>query len=188
MITIKNCKNPRAVSIVVHGGADHIVEETDRAVYDAVRVVQASIEDGKVVAGGSAPEIEVAMQLRDYASKLGGREQLGVMAFADAIEIVPKTLAENSGLDPIDSLVSLRTAHESGGKSMGLDVNTGLATDMWPDVIEPARTKRQAILSATEAANMILRIDDVIQAASFGGKGPSEEEMEGMSDQMTDQI
>lgn len=187
MITIKKCKNPRVVSIVVHGGADHIVEEMERAVYDAVRVVQASIEDGKVVAGGSAPEIEAAMRLRDYAAKLGGREQLAVVAFADAMEIVPKTLAENSGLDPIDSLVSLRTAHESGGKSMGLDVSTGEATDMWPDVVEPARTKRQAILSATEAANMILRIDDVIQATSFG-KGPSEEEMAGMSDQMMDQI
>ncbi len=187
MITIKNCKNPRVVSIVVHGGADHIVEEMDRAVYDAIRVVQAAVEDGKVVAGGSAPEVEVATQLRDYASTLGGREQLGVMAFADAIEIVPKTLAENSGLDPIDSLVSLRTAHETGGKSMGLDVNTGKATDMWPDVVEPSRTKRQAILSATEAANLILRIDDVIQAASFS-KGPSEEEMEGMSDSMMDQI
>ncbi len=187
MITIKNCKNPRVVSIVVHGGADHIVEEMDRAVYDAIRVVQASIEDGKVVAGGSAPEIEIAMQLRDYASKLGGREQLAVTAFADAIEIVPKTLAENSGLDPIDSLVSIRTAHESGGKSMGLDIKTGKATDMWPDVVEPARTKRQAIVSATDAANMILRIDDVIQAASFQ-KGPSEEEMAGMSDQMMDQI
>ncbi len=187
MITIKNCKNPRVVTIVVHGGADHIVEETERAVYDAVRVVQASIEDGKVVAGGSAPEIEVAMRLRDYASKLGGREQLGVIAFADAVEIVPKTLAENSGLDPIDSLVNLRTAHESGGKSMGLDIKTGKAADMWPDVVEPSRTKRQAILSATEAANMILRIDDVIQATSFGG-GPSEEEMAGMSDSMMDQI
>jgi len=187
MITIKDCKNPRVVSIVVHGGADHIVEEMERAVYDAVRVVQASIEDGKVVAGGSAPEIEIAMQLRDYASKLGGREQLGVMAFADAMEIIPKTLAENSGLDPIDALVSLRTAHESAGTTMGLDIATGQATDMWPDVIEPARTKRQAILSATEAANMILRIDDVIKAATFG-KGPSEEEMEGMSDQMMDQV
>jgi len=187
MITIKDCKNPRVVSIVVHGGADHIVEETHRAVYDAVRVVQASIEDGKIVAGGSAPEVEIAMQLRDYASTLSGREQLAVIAFADAIEIIPKTLAENSGLDPMDSLVGLRTAHESGNKTMGLQISTGKAIDMWPDVIEPLRTKKQAIVSATEAANMILRIDDVIQAATFE-KGPSQEEMEGMSDQMLDQV
>lgn len=187
MITIKNCKNPRVVSIVVHGGADHIVEETDRAVYDAVRVVQASVEDGKVVAGGSAPEVEIAMKLRDYASKLSGREQLAVLAFAESIEIIPKTLAENAGLDPMDSLVSLRTAHESGKTTTGLQISTGKAIEMWPEVIEPFRTKKQAILSATEAANMILRIDDVIQAAKFE-KGPSEEEMEGMSDQMMDQV
>ena len=187
MITIKDCKNPRVVSIVIHGGAEHIVEETHRAVYDAVRVVQAAIEDGRVVAGGSAPEVEIAMQLREYASTLSGREQLAVIAFADSIEIIPKTLAENSGLDPMDSLVALRTAHESGNKTMGLEISTGKATDMWPSVIEPLRTKKQAILSATEAANMILRIDDVIQAATFS-KGPSEEEMAGMSDSMTDQI
>lgn len=187
MITIKDCKNPRVVSIVIHGGADHIVEETDRAVYDAVRVVQASIEDGQVVAGGSAPEVEIAMQLRNYASTLSGREQLAVIAFAEAIEIIPKTLAENSGLDPMDSLVGLRTAHESGNKTIGLQISTGKAIDMWPEVIEPLRTKKQAIRSATEAANMILRIDDVIQAAGFGG-GPSEEEMAGMSDSMMDQI
>jgi chaperonin GroEL (HSP60 family) len=187
MITIKDCKNPRVVSIVVHGGAEHIVDETERAVYDAIRVVQAAIEDGKVVAGGSAPEIEIAIQLRNSASTLSGREQQAVSAIADSIEIIPKTLAENSGLDPMDSLVGLRTAHESGNKTMGLQISTGKATDMWPDVIEPLRTKKQAIVSATEAANMILRIDDVIQAATFS-KGPSEDEMAGMSDQMMDQI
>jgi len=186
MITIKNCKNPRAVTILIHGGTDHIVEEMDRAVYDAIRVVQASIEDGKIVAGGSAPEIEIALGLRNYASTLSGREQLAVMAFADAIEVIPKTLAENSGLDPIDTLVTLRASHENGNKTTGIDINTGKAVEMWPDVVEPLRTKKQAILSASEAANMIVRIDDVIQAAKFERPAPPGGEMGGMSEDMMD--
>jgi chaperonin GroEL (HSP60 family) len=186
MITVKKCKNPRVVSILIHGGTDHIVEEMDRAVYDALRVTQASIEDGKIVAGGSAPEIEIALGLRDYASSLSGREQLAIMAFADAIEVIPKTLAENSGLDPIDTLVTLRASHESGNSTTGIDINTGKAVEMWPDVVEPLRTKKQAILSASEAANMIVRIDDVIQAAKFEKPAAPEGGMGEMPEDMTD--
>lgn len=186
MITIKKCKNPRVVSILIHGGTDHIVEEMDRAVYDALRVTQASIEDGKIVAGGSAPEIEIALGLRNYASTLSGREQLAIMAFADAIEVIPKTLAENSGLDPIDTLVTLRASHESGNTTTGIDIDTGEAVEMWPDVVEPLRTKKQAILSATEAANMIVRIDDVIQAAKFEKPPSPERGMGEMPEDMVD--
>jgi chaperonin GroEL (HSP60 family) len=134
--------------------------------HDALRVVGVVIEDGKILAGGGAPEVELALRLREYASTLTGREQLAVNKFADALEIIPKTLAENSGLDAIDMLVELRSQHEKGNKNVGLDVYEGKAVDMYRNnVIEPLRVKTQAISSATEAASMILRIDDVISSA-----------------------
>jgi len=134
--------------------------------HDALSVVADVIEHNRIVAGGGAIESEIAKELRDYATKVGGREQLAIEAFANAMEIVPKTLAENAGLDPIDILVALRSAHEKArGQVMGVDVFTGKVIDMHENgVIEPVRVKEQAIKSATEAASMILRIDDVIAA------------------------
>jgi thermosome len=165
MIFISECKNPDSYSILLRGGTEHVVAALARAMNDALRVVGVAIEDEKILAGGGAPEVELALRLREYASTLEGREQLAVNAFADAMEVIPKTLAENAGLDSIDMLVELRSQHELGNKNAGLDVYEGKAVDMLKNnVIEPLRVKTQAIASATEAANMILRIDDVISA------------------------
>ena len=170
MIFVEDCKEAKAVTLLVRGSTKHIVDEIQRAVEDAIGVVAATVEDGKVVAGGGAPEIEMAKKLKDYAESISGREQLAVNAFAESLEVVPKTLAENAGLDSIDSLVDLRASHENS-PYMGLDVFDGKVTDMKEaGVIEPKRVKKQAIQSASEAAEMILRIDDVI--ASVGGGAP----------------
>lgn len=170
MIFVEDCKEAKAVTLLVRGSTKHIVDEIQRAVEDAIGVVAATVEDGKVVAGGGAPEIEMAKKLKDYAESISGREQLAVNAFAESLEVVPKTLAENAGLDSIDSLVDLRASHENS-PYMGLDVFEGEVTDMKEaGVIEPKRVKKQAIQSASEAAEMILRIDDVI--ASVGGGAP----------------
>jgi len=178
MIYISKCKNPKAVSIIVRGGTEHVVDELERAVHDALMVVSVVVEGKKIVAGGGAPETELSLQLRRYASQEGGRVQLAIEAFSEALEIVPRTLAENAGLDPIDILVAIRAAHEAGKKSFGLDVNTGKPEDMMKaGVVEPLRVKTQAISSAAEAAVMILRIDDVVasskSAAPEGGMPPS---------------
>ena len=179
MIFVTDCVNPKAVTLIIRGGTVHVVDELDRALEDALRVVSVAVEDQKFVAGGGAPEIEVSLRLRDYAATVGGRAQLAIEAFAGALEIIPRTLAENAGLDPIDMLVELRSAHETGNKTAGLDVMAGKVTDMLAaGVIEPLRVKTQAIASAAEAAVMILRIDDVI--ASSGKGGPSPEEMAAM--------
>jgi len=166
LVYVRECKNPKAVTIVVRGGTEHVVDEAERSLHDALCVVRNAIEDGKIVPGGGAPEAEVAKQLRDYAVKVGGREQLAIEAFADAVESIPLTLAENAGLDPVDIMVSLRAAHEkTDGYRMGVDVFTGKIRDMLElNVVEPLRVKLQVIKSATEAANMILKIDDVIAA------------------------
>ena len=172
MTFVTGCKDPKSVSILVRGGTEHVVDEIERAMEDAIGGVSAALEVGKAVGGGGAPESDIAKELRSYAEKVGGREQLAINAFADAIEIIPRTLAENAGLDPIDVLVELRTAHEKGGKWMGLDVFKGKAQDMWKDgVIEPLKIKTQAIKSAAEAAEMILRIDDVILASKLSDGG-----------------
>lgn len=169
MIYITECSNPKAVSFIIRGGTEHVLDSTERALEDALRVVAVAVEDGKLVAGAGSPEIELALRLKDYASTLKGREQLSVTKFAEALEIIPKTLAENAGLDPIDMLVELRSQHEKGNRDAGLNVFTGKAENMWKNgVIEPLRVKTQAINSATETAIMILRIDDVL-AASGGG-------------------
>ncbi|MGB9713659.1 MAG: thermosome subunit beta [Candidatus Bathyarchaeales archaeon] len=166
LVYIRECKNPKAVTIVVRGGTEHVVDEAERSLHDALCVVRNAIEDGKIVPGGGAPEAEVAKQLRDYAVKVGGREQLAIEAFADAVESIPLTLAENAGLDPIDIMVALRAKHESAATpSYGVDVFSGKVRDMLElKVVEPLRVKQQVIKSATEAANMILKIDDLIAA------------------------
>lgn len=179
MTFVEQCKNPKAVSIIIKGGTEHVVDELDRAIEDALRVVEVALRDKKFVAGGGSPEVELSLRLREYAATVGGRAQLAIEAFASALEIIPRTLAENAGLDPIDILVDLRAAHEKGQKTAGLDVNTGKAGDMLAQgVVEPLRVKTQAISSAAEAAVMILRIDDVI--ASSKSAGPSPEEMAAM--------
>jgi thermosome len=167
MIFVEDCKNPKAVSILLRGGTEHVVDELERGMNDALRVVGVALEDGKYVPGGGATEIELSLKLRDYAASVGGREQLAIQAFADAIEVIPRSLAENAGLDPIDMLVALRSAHEKGQKTAGLDVFKGESTDMLKaGVIEPLRVKTQAISSGTESATMILRIDDVIASSA----------------------
>jgi thermosome len=186
MIFVKDCQNPKSVSILLRGGTEHVVDELERGIHDALRVTACVLEDGKYVAGGGAPEIELALRLRDYAATVGGREHLAIQAFADAIEVIPRSLAENAGLDPIDMLVALRSAHESGKAYAGLDVYKGKATDMLKaGVIEPLRIKTQAISSATESATMVLRIDDVIASGaeeqpSDGGGMPPEGGYPGM--------
>ena len=177
MIFVEECQNPKAVSILLRGGTEHVVDELERGMHDALKVVACVLEDGKYVAGGGAGEIELALKLRDYAASVGGREQLAIQAFADAIEVIPRALAENAGLDPIDMLVALRSAHERGEKNAGLDVFKGEPTNMIEaGVIEPLRVKTQAISSGTESATMILRIDDVIasraKALPAGGGMP----------------
>lgn len=173
MLFIEECENPHALSIVIRGGTEHVVDEVERALHDMLRVVGCIIEDGKAVAGGGAVETELALRVREYSASLKGREQLAVDKFAEAMEIIPRTLAENSGLDPIDKLVELKAAHERGEKNAGLDAYTGKIVDMWQGgVIEPLRTKRQSVESAVEAAVMILRIDDVI--SSKKGAPPAE--------------
>ena len=181
MTFIEGCRDPRAVSLLVRGGTEHVVDEVERAVHDGVCVVSAAIEDSKMVAGGGAPEIEVAKGLREYSDTVGGREALAVNAFADAIEIIPRTLAENAGLDPIDILVQLRSAHEKkDGRNIGVDVMSGkVLNTLDRGIVEPLRVKTQAIKSASEVTEMILRIDDVIAAGKLEReereKGPSEE-------------
>jgi len=172
MTFVEQCTNPKSVSIILRGGTEHVVDELDRAMEDALRVVGVVVEDKMLVPGGGAPEVELALRLRAYAATVGGREQLAVEAFADAMEVIPKTLAENAGLDQIDSLVALRSAHEKGMKSAGLSMDTGKPVDMLKlGVVEPLRVKTQAIQSAAEAAVMILRIDDVIASKSGGAGG-----------------
>jgi len=170
MTYIKECKNPKSVTLLVRGGTEHVVDEIKRAVTDAVGDVSAALKIGKVVAGAGAPELEVAKDLRKYADSLSGREQLAVEAFANAMEIIPRTLAENAGIDPIDSLTELKAAHDKKQKWAGIDVFSGKVMEAWKrGVIEPLKIKTQAVSSASEVAVMILRIDDII--AGSGGKG-----------------
>ncbi|MCL7410254.1 MAG: thermosome subunit alpha [Methanosarcinaceae archaeon] len=173
MTFVTKCKTERAVSVILRGGTDQVVAGLKRALNDALRVVGVALEDGKIVVGGGSPEIELALRLKEYAATLKGRQQLAVSKFADALEIIPQTLAENAGLDPIDKLIELRAQHEQGNKNAGLNVYTGEIIDMWENnVVEPLRIKTQAINAATEAAVMILRIDDVVAARpGAGGSG-----------------
>src|SRR3989442_991416 len=173
MTFVTGCKNPKAVSILLRGGTEHVVDELERSVEDATSVVAVAIEDGKVITGGGSSAMEIALALRDFASTVGGREQIAIEAFADAVEVIPRTLAENAGLDPIDILIELRQQHKKGNKFAGINVFSGKVSDMKKEnVIEPIRVGSQAISSATDAAVMVLRIDDVIAAKSGGGGGP----------------
>ncbi len=167
MTFVTGCKNPKAISILIRGGTEHVVDEMERSLEDAVSVVALAIEDGKLITGGGSSAEEIAVTLRDYAPSVGGREQIAIEAFADAMEIVPRTLAENAGIDPIDTLIELRKAHKAKNKYAGINVFTGKVSDMKKEkVLEPIRVGTQAIASATDAAVMILRIDDVIAAKS----------------------
>lgn len=168
MIFVKECKDPKAVSILIRGGTEHVAEEVERAMEDAIGCVASSLEVGKVVAGGGAPEEAVAKGLKEFSQSYSGREQLAILAFAEAMEIIPRTLAENAGLDPIDIMVDLRAQHDEGKKTYGIDVYTGKIVDMKErGVIEPLKIKTQAIKSASDAAEMILRIDDIIAAGKL---------------------
>ena len=184
MTFVTDCKNPKAVSILIRGSTEHVVDELERGLHDALSVVKVALEDGKITAGGGAAATEIAMALRDYAPTVGGREQMAIEAFADAIEVIPKTLAENAGLDPIDMMLEIRSAHKKGDKYAGVNVFEGKVDDMMKNnVIEPLRLGIQEIDAASEAAIMILRIDDVIAAKTStpssepgGGRRPEETE------------
>jgi len=184
MTYIKDCKNPKAVTILVRGGTQHVVDEIERAVKDALGDLVASVNSGKVVGGAGSIEVELARHIRSFATTLSGKEQLAVNAFADALEIIPRTLAENAGLDPVDLLTELKAAHDKeGGKWKGIDVFTGKVVDAWKaGVIEPLKIKTQAVQSASEVAELILRIDDVIAAGNkkSGGMPPGMPDMSGM--------
>ncbi len=181
MIFVEKCKEPRSVAILIRAGLERMVDEADRAMNDALSVVADVVKDNKIVAGGGATEAEIAKVLRGYATKVGGREQLAIEAFADSLEIVPKTLAENAGLESIDILVGLRAAHDKkSGHLMGVDVFKGKIVNSYKaGVVEPLKVKEQAMKSAAEVASMILRIDDVIastkpkEGAPPGGMPPA---------------
>ena len=173
---IEECVNPKSVVILIRGGSNLIVDEAERAIHDALCVVRDIVEDQKIVGGGGAPELETAIQLRKYASTLGGREQLAVEIFADSLDIIPKTLAENAGLDQIDILMKLRAAHQKGYPFAGVDLEIDDVRNnmMEIGVVEPTVVKIQAIKSATEATCMILRIDDVIAGVKSAGGPPGQ--------------
>jgi thermosome len=180
MTFIEGCKHPKAVTILIRGATQRFIDETERSIHDALCVVRDVVEEPKILAGGGAPELEISRVLRKYAETLPGREQLAVKCFAEALEIIPVTLSENAGLDPIDILSDLRSRHENGETWAGIEVNDGKARDMKAaGVFEPLSVKKQIIKSATEAAQMILKIDDVIAAGKTrappmppGGGGP----------------
>jgi len=165
MTFIEGCKNPRSVAILIRGGTERIVDEAERSIHDALCVVRDVVQEPKIVAGGGAPELEVARVLREYADTLLGREALAVQQYAEALEAVPTTLSDNAGLDPIDIISELRARHEKGEVWAGVDVHEGKVKDMEKlEVYEPLAVKKQVIKSATEAATMILKIDDIIAA------------------------
>jgi thermosome len=168
MTFIEGCKHPKAVTILIRGGTQRIIDEAERSIHDALCVVRDLIEEPKVVAGGGAPELEVSRALRKYAETLPGREQLAVRAFAEAFEAIPNTLTENAGLDPIDILSDLRSRHEKGETWAGIEVISGKIQDMSKaGVFEPLAVKKQIVKSATEASTMLLKIDDVIAAGKM---------------------
>ena len=174
---IEDVDDAKSVTLVLRGGTEHVVDEVERAIEDALGVVASTLQDGKVLTGGGAPETALSLSLRDFADSVGGREQLAVEAFADAIDVVPRTLAENAGLDPIDSLVELRSQHDAGNNTVGLDAEESEVGDLEGEAVEPLSVKTQAIESATEAAVMLLRIDDVIAAGDLkGGSGDDDDD------------
>jgi thermosome len=175
MTFVTGCANPRSVSILIRGGTEHVTQEVERSLQDALKVVASVLEDGVVCPGGGATEVDLAVKIRRFAPSVGGREQLAVEAFAQALEAIPWALAENGGYDSINTLIELRGAHDGpkANKNIGINLADGKAADMWAlKVIEPLRVKRQALSSAVEVANMVLRIDDVI-ASKKSGPAPS---------------
>jgi thermosome len=185
MIFVEDCKNPQAVAIFVRAGLERMLDEAERTLNDALYVISDVAENPKMVPGGGAIEMEVAKEVRSYARQVGGREQLAIEAFADTLEVIPKTLAENAGLDMLDTMVAMKAAHEKkGGSAMGVNVFEGGVADMLEKgVVEPMVVKLQAVKSGVEVASMILRIDDVVAAKSGagggpGGKGPSAPDMD----------
>ena len=173
MTFVEGCKNPKSVSILIRGGTERVVDEAERAFHDALCVVRDVVVDPQVVAGGGAPEAEVSRQLRVYGQKLSGKEQLAVQAFADALEIIPLSLAENAGMDPIDTLTEIRSKHQAKLKWFGVDPVKGKVADLAKlEVYEPLAVKVQALKSASEAAGMILKIDDVIASSKSKESGP----------------
>jgi thermosome len=173
MTFVTECKNPKAVSLMIRGTTEHVVDELERGIHDALSVVKVALEDGKMTVGAGAAATEISMALRDYATTIGGREQMAIEAFANAVEVIPKTLAENAGLDPIDMMLEIRSAHKKGKKNAGINVFTGKVEDMFKNnVIEPLRVSMQEIEASSEAATMILRIDDVIASRGTGAPMP----------------
>ncbi|MFH1056313.1 MAG: thermosome subunit beta [Candidatus Micrarchaeota archaeon] len=165
MVFVEKCKDPKSVTILVRGGTEHVVDEAERALVDAIGAVTSAVEEGKFVTGGGSVEMALAMRLRKHAVEVGGREQLAIQAFADALEVIPRALSESCGLDTIDALVDLRSKHEKKNVHLGIDVYQARVHDLRVlGIIEPLRVKKQAIQSASEAAEMILRIDDIIAA------------------------
>ena len=182
MIFVEGCKNPKAVSILIRGGTERIVDEAERGIHDALFVVKDVVQEPKIVAGGGASEIETARLLREFAEKLAGRERLAVVAFADALEVIPITLAVNSGMDPIDAISEMKSEHAKGNKWVGVNGHTNKVADLAElDVYEPMVVKAQAIKSATEAATLLLKIDDIIAVSkSSAPQGPPGGGMGGM--------
>jgi thermosome len=176
IVRISGCKNPKTITILLRGSTDYLLDELERAVVDGTSVVMDAIEDGTYVVGGGAIETELLMKIRDYAETVGGRVQLAIEAYASAYESIPRTLAENSGYNPIDKLVELKNAHAKGKKTAGLNVYTGNVIDMLAEgVLEPLRSKRQSIQSASETAVMLVRVDDMMitQAKKPDARAPS---------------
>jgi len=173
MTYVKECTNAKSVTILVRGGTEHVIDEVERAVKDAIGDTIASLNLGKVVAGAGSTEIELSKEIRKFANSLSGREQLAVLAFADSMEAIPRTLAENAGLDPIDMITELKASHDQNQKWAGLDVFSGKVVDSWQEgVIEPLKIKTQAVKSASEVAEMILRIDDIIAGSGSSSEMP----------------
>jgi thermosome len=186
MTFVTGCKNPRSVSILLRGGTEHVVDEMERSLEDALSVVAVAVEDGRYVTGGGSVEMELALGLKEAVADIGGREQLAIEAFAKAMEAIPRTLAENAGMNTVDTLIDLRQAHKAGKTTVGVDPLAGKTSDMKRlGILEPVRVPKQAVASATDAAVMILRIDDVIASKSTktgagkgmgpGGEGSSHE-------------
>ena len=182
MTFVTGCANPKAVNILIRGGTDHVVSEIERSLNDAIRVVGITKEDGKFLPGGGAIEAELAMKIRSFANSVGGREQLAIEAFAKSMEIIPRTLAENAGMDPINTLIQLKAEHEKNHATFGIDINGNKIGDMKAaGVYDPLRVKKHAIESAVEVSTMILRIDDVIASKkSSGSESPGAGGMGGM--------
>jgi chaperonin GroEL (HSP60 family) len=173
-VFIEGCTNPHSVTVLIRGGSQRVVDEADRSIHDSLMVVKDVIETPSIVAGGGSPEAYLAGQLKEWANSFDGREQLAIKQYAESLETIPITIAENAGMDPIDSIIALRAKHDSGKNSIGINAREGNIGDMYSlDIVEPLVVKEQIIKSATEAACMILRIDDVIAISGGPGAGGS---------------